>query len=41
MLYSCTNPILWKNLISEIWAKMLFVNQIAGFLYGQYKNPAI
>ena len=30
--YSCTNPILGKNLVSEIWPKMLLANQIAGFL---------
>ena len=31
MLYSCTNAILEKNLIPEIWAKMALANQIAGF----------
>ena len=30
--YSYTNPILGKNLVAEIWAKMLLANQIAGFL---------
>ena len=32
LLYSCTNLILWKNPVPEIWAKMLLANQIAGFL---------
>ena len=32
LLYSCTNPILGKNLVPEIWTKMLSTNQIAGFL---------
>ena len=36
LLYSCTNPILGKNLILEIWAKMLLANQIAGFLNWLY-----
>ena len=36
LLYSCTNPILGKNLILEIWAKMLLANQIAGFLNWVY-----
>ena len=32
MLYSCTNHIFGKNLIPEIWTKMLLANQITGFL---------
>ena len=32
LLYSCTNLMLGKNLVPEIWAKMLSANQIAGFL---------
>ena len=32
LLYSCTNPILGKILLPEIWAKMLSTNQIAVFL---------
>ena len=36
LLYSCTNPILGKNLVPEIWAKMLSANQIAGFLNWLY-----
>ena len=32
LLYSCTNPILEKNLLPEIWAKMLLANHITGFL---------
>ena len=32
LLFSCTNPVLGKNLIPEICAKMLLANQIAGFL---------
>ena len=31
-MYSCPNPVLGKNLLPEIWAKMLSVSQIAGFL---------
>ena len=31
LLYSCSNSILGKNLISEIWAKMVSANQIVGF----------
>ena len=31
-LYSCTNPILSKIVVPEIWAKMFSANQIAGFL---------
>ena len=34
--YSCTNSIFGKNLVPEIWAKMLLVNQIAGFLNQLY-----
>ena len=30
--YSCTNFILGKNLVHEIWTEMLLSNQIAGFL---------
>ena len=33
LLYSCTNLILGKNLVPEIWAKMLSTNQIAVFFY--------
>ena len=36
LLYSCTNPIFGKNLVPEIWVKMLLVNQIAGFLNQLY-----
>ena len=36
LLYSCTNLIFGKNLVREIWARMLSVNQIAGFLYQLY-----
>ena len=36
LLYSFTNPILWKNLVPEIWAKMLSANQNAGFLNQLY-----
>ena len=36
LLYSFTNPILGKNLVPEIWAKMLLANQIAGFLIQLY-----
>ena len=36
LLYFCTNPILGKNQVPEIWAKMLSVNQIAGFLNWLY-----
>ena len=36
LLYSCTNLILWKNLVPDIWAKMLSANQIAGFLNWLY-----
>ena len=32
----CTNPIFGKNQVSEIWAKMLLTNQIAGFLNQLY-----
>ena len=32
LLYSCTNPILGKNLVPEILAKMFSASQIAGFL---------
>ena len=35
-LYSCTDPIFGKNLIHEIWAKMLLTNQIAGFVNRLY-----
>ena len=31
LLYSCTDPIFGRNLISEILAKMLSANQIARF----------
>ena len=31
MLCSCTNPIFGKMLVSEIWAKIFSVNQIAEF----------
>ena len=36
LLYSCTNLIFGKNLVREIWARMLSVNQSAGFLYQLY-----
>ena len=36
LLYSCTNPMLGKNLVPEIWAKMLSADQIAGFLNWLY-----
>ena len=32
LLYSCTNLIFGKNLVPEIWAKMLSANQATGFL---------
>ena len=35
-LYSCSNPILWKNLVPEIWARMFLANQVAGFLNWLY-----
>ena len=35
-LYSCTNLILGKNLVAEIWGKMLSANQIAEFLNQLY-----
>ena len=38
LLYTCANPILGRNLVPEIWAKMLSANQIAGFLNWQYLN---
>ena len=31
LLCSCANPIFGKNLVPEIWAKMLSASQIAGF----------
>ena len=40
LLYSCTNPIRGKNLVPEIWAKMLSVNQTAGFLNRLYLQHA-
>ena len=36
LLYSCANPIFGKNLVPEIWAKMLSANQITGFLNQLY-----
>ena len=36
LLYSSTNPILRKNLVPKIRAKMLSVNQIAGSLNRLY-----
>ena len=36
LLYSCTNPILGKNLFPEIWAKILLAYQIAGFFNWLY-----
>ena len=36
LLYSCSNPILGKNPVLEIWAKMLLANQIVGFLNWLY-----
>ena len=35
-LCSCTNPILGKNLVPEIWTKMISANHIAGFLNQLY-----
>ena len=35
-LYSCTNLMFGKNLVPEIWAKMLSSNQIKGFLNQLY-----
>ena len=32
LLYFWTNPLLGKNLVPEVWTKMLLANQIAGFL---------
>ena len=40
LLYSCTNPILGEIQVSEIWAKMLSANQIAGFLNRLYLQNA-
>ena len=40
LLYSCTNLILGKNLVPEIWAKMLLANEIAGLLnWLNLQNP--
>ena len=36
LLYSCSNPILRKNLVPEIWAKIFSANQITGFLNKVY-----
>ena len=36
MLYFCINAIFGKNLVLEIWAEMLAVNKIAGFLNELY-----
>ena len=36
LLYSYTNSILGKNLVPEMWGKILSANQIAGFLDGVY-----
>ena len=36
LLCSCANPIFGKNLVLEIWVKILSTNQIAEFLYQQY-----
>ena len=36
LLYSCANPIFGKNLVPEIWDKMLLANQITGFLNQLY-----
>ena len=30
--YSCTIPVLGKNVVPEIWAKILLADQITGFL---------
>ena len=36
LLYLCTNLTFGKNLVQEIWTKMLLGNQIAGFLNQLY-----
>ena len=36
LLYSWTIPVLGKNLVPEIWAKMLLADQITGFLNWLY-----
>ena len=36
LLCSCTNPIFGENVAPEIWAEMLFANQIAKFLNQLY-----
>ena len=41
MLYSCTDPTLRKNLVPEIWVKMLSANQTAGFLNWLYLQRTI
>ena len=36
LLSSCTNPILGKILVYEIWTKMFSADQIAGFFNQPY-----
>ena len=36
LMFSCTNPIFGKNLILEVWVKMLSANWIARFLNRLY-----
>ena len=36
LLCSCTNPIFGKIFVTEIWAKMISANQIAGFFNQPY-----
>ena len=36
LLYSCTNPIFGKNLVPEVWVKMLSASQITGYLNQLY-----
>ena len=38
LMYSSTNPIFGKNLVSEIQTKILLANQIAGALNQLYGN---
>ena len=42
LLYSLTNPIFGKNLVTEIWPKVFLANQIARFLNQLYlKNKVM
>ena len=36
LLFSCTNPIFVKILVSEIWAKIFLANQIVGLFNQPY-----